>query len=388
LPHIFDRFYQSDGTHTRQGEGTGIGLALTRELVKIMEGTISVKSIKGKGSEFEVNVPFWKILNFQESSQKTPVYTNNSKDEVPNIMEIDDDALSFLGNQPIPDPISTEGRPHILIADDNDDVRAYLAACLANDYVIEIAKNGQECEDLAFNTTPDLIVLDVMMPFKDGFEVCKTLKTDERTSHIPIIMLTAKADMDSRLEGLEQGADDYLTKPFHKKELLLRIRNLLELRRQLQQYYRSTLESSLSENDALIAEIPLPTTIIIPKEKGSKNPSIPLGNSLENVFVIKVRKAIEANLHSSDFDVEKLCRYLAMSHSQVHRKLTALTGLSATHFIRYVRLVKAKEMINSSGYSISAIAMDCGFDDPAYFSRVFKLEFGVTPQGWREQNSQ
>jgi two-component system sensor histidine kinase ChiS len=390
LPHIFDRFYQSDGTHTRQGEGTGIGLALTRELVKIMEGTISVKSIKGKGSEFEVNFPFWKILNFQESSQKTPLYTNNSKDEVPNIMEIDDDAMSFLGNQPIPDPISTEGRPHILIADDNEDVRAYLAACLANDYVIEIAKNGQECEDLAFNTTPDLIVLDVMMPFKDGFEVCKTLKTDERTSHIPIIMLTAKADMDSRLEGLEQGADDYLTKPFHKKELLLRIRNLLELRRQLQQYYRSTLESSLLENDDLIAEIPLPTSIINPKgiEKGSKNPSIPLSNSLENVFVIKVRKAIEANLHSSDFDVEKLCRYLAMSHSQVHRKLTALTGLSATHFIRYVRLVKAKEMINSSGYSISAIAMDCGFDDPAYFSRVFKLEFGVTPQGWREQNLQ
>ncbi len=390
LPHIFDRFYQSDGTHTRQGEGTGIGLALTRELVKIMGGTISVKSIKGKGSEFEVNFPFWQILNFEETSQKTPLYTNDSKEEVPIKMEMDDDALSFLGYQSIPDPISTDGRPHILIADDNEDVRTYLAACLANDYVIEIAKNGQECEDLAFNITPDLIVLDVMMPFKDGFEVCKTLKTDERTSHIPIIMLTAKADMDSRLEGLEQGADDYLTKPFHKKELLLRIKNLLELRRQLQQYYRSTLESSLSENDALIAEIPLPTSISNLKgiEKGSKNPSIPLGNSLENVFVIKVRKAIEAHLDSPDFDVEKLCRYLAMSHSQVHRKLTALTGLSATHFIRYVRLVKAKEMINSSGYSISAIAMDCGFDDPAYFSRVFKQEFGVTPQGWREQNSQ
>jgi signal transduction histidine kinase/ligand-binding sensor domain-containing protein/CheY-like chemotaxis protein/AraC-like DNA-binding protein len=390
LPHIFDRFYQSDGTLTRQGEGTGIGLALTRELVKIMEGTISVKSIIGKGTEFEVNFAFWQILNFEETNQKTALYTKDSKEEVPIKMEMHDDGLSFLGNQPIPDSISTEDRPHILIADDNEDVRAYLEACLANDYVIEIAKNGQECEDLAFNTTPDLIVLDVMMPIKDGFEVCKTLKTDERTSHIPIIMLTAKADMDSRLEGLEQGADDYLSKPFHKKELLLRIKNLLELRRQLQQYYRSTLASSLSQNNDLIAEIPLPTSTIIPKdiEKGSKNPSIPWGNSLENEFVIKVRKAIEANLHSSDFDVEKLCRNLAMSHSQVHRKLTALTGLSATHFIRYVRLVKAKEMIISSGYSISAIAMDCGFDDPAYFSRVFKQEFGLTPQGWREQNSQ
>jgi AraC-like DNA-binding protein len=112
-----------------------------------------------------------------------------------------------------------------------------------------------------------------------------------------------------------------------------------------------------------------------------------LADSVENAFVIKVRKAIEAHLDSPDFDVEKLCRHLAMSHSQVHRKLSALTGLSATHFIRYVRLVKAKEMINSSGYSIAAIAMDCGFNDPAYFSRVFKQEFGVTPQGWREKNS-
>jgi YesN/AraC family two-component response regulator len=260
---------------------------------------------------------------------------------------------------------------------------------LNNDYVIENAQNGQECEDLAFKTIPNLIVLDVMMPFKDGFEVCKTLKSDERTSHIPIIMLTAKADMDSRLDGLEQGADDYLTKPFNKKELLLRIRKLLELRRQLQQYYRFTLEASLLQDNAHIVDNPLPPSGSILKDakKGSRNPSIPMVNSLENAFVIKVRKAIEAHLDSPDFDVEKLCRHLAMSHSQVHRKLSALTGLSATHFIRYVRLVKAKEMINSSGYSIAAIAMDCGFNDPAYFSRVFKQEFGVTPQGWREKNS-
>jgi signal transduction histidine kinase/ligand-binding sensor domain-containing protein/DNA-binding NarL/FixJ family response regulator len=391
LPLIFDRFYQSDGTHTRQGEGTGIGLALTRELVKIMGGSITVKSNKGKGTEFEVSFPFWQILNFEEKSQKMPLYKTNIQKQipVPSTNEMEDETLSFLGNQANTDPISTPDTPHILIADDNEDVRAYLTACLNNDYVVDIAKNGQECEDLAFNTTPDLIVLDVMMPFKDGFEVCKTLKTDERTSHIPIIMLTAKADMDNRLEGLEQGADDYLTKPFHKKELLLRIKNLLELRRQLQKYYRSTLEASLSEDNVPISEHSLPTSGSVLKsvEKGSKNQSIPLPNSLENVFVIKVRKAIEAHLDSPDFDVEKLCRYLAMSHSQVHRKLTALTGLSATHFIRYVRLVKAKEMIKSSGYSISAIAMDCGFDDPAYFSRVFKQEFGLTPQGWREQNS-
>jgi two-component system, sensor histidine kinase ChiS len=391
LPLIFDRFYQSDGTHTRQGEGTGIGLALTRELVKIMEGTISVKSNEGKGAEFEVSFPFWQIKNFEETSQKTSLFKTILNEEVPNPIDIkmDDSSLPFSTTQVLTDKNSPLDRPYILIADDNEDVRAYLAACLVNDYVVEIAKNGQECEDLAFKTTPDLIVLDVMMPFKDGFEVCKTLKTDERTSHIPIIMLTAKADMDSRLEGLEQGADDYLTKPFHKKELLLRIKNLLELRRQLQHYYRTSLEASLSDLNGQKAEIPLSTFCSNFKslEKGSKKPSIPLADSLENVFVIKVRKAIEAHLDSPDFDVEKLCRHLAMSHSQVHRKLSALTGLSATHFIRFVRLVKAKEMINSSGYSIAAIAMDCGFDDPAYFSRIFKQEFGLTPQGWREQNA-
>jgi signal transduction histidine kinase/CheY-like chemotaxis protein/AraC-like DNA-binding protein len=387
LPLIFDRFYQSDGTHARQGEGTGIGLALTRELVNIMEGNISVESEKGNGTEFKVSFPLLQISNVEETNQKTPLQTTNKI--VDTAVRIDEAFLPALTTQVNNDKSSSIDRPHILIADDNEDVRAYLTACLNNDYIIEIAQNGQECEDLAFNSIPDLIVLDVMMPFKDGIEVCKSLKSDERTSHIPIIMLTAKADMDSRLDGLEQGADDYLTKPFNKKELLLRIRNLLELRRQLQQYYISTFKASILHDNAPIPENPLPTSGSFLKgvEKGYRNPSIPLVNSLENAFVLKVRKAIEAHLDFPDFDVEKLCRHLAMSHSQVHRKLSALTGLSATHFIRYVRLAKAKEMIKNSGYSIAAIAMDSGFNDPAYFSRVFKQEFGVTPQGWREKNS-
>ncbi len=391
LPLIFDRFYQSDGTHTRQGEGTGIGLALTRELVKIMEGTISVKSNEGKGTEFEVSFPFWQILSFEETSQKTPLFKTIISEQVsdPIAIKTDDSSLPFLTTQVLTEKKKPLDKPCILIADDNEDVRAYLEACLVNNYIIEIAKNGKECEDLAFKTTPDLIVLDVMMPIKGGFEVCKTLKADERTSHIPIIMLTAKSDLDSRLEGLEQGADDYLTKPFNKKELLLRINNLLELRRQLQRYYRYTLDTTMSKDNILRVQNPLLTSgsILKDDEKGRKSPSIPLADGLENAFVIKVRKAIEAHLDSTEFDVEKLCRHMALSHSQFHRKLSALTGLSATHFIRYVRLVKAKDMIKSSGYSIAAIAMDCGFHDPGYFSRVFKQEFGITPQRWREQNA-
>ena len=266
-----------------------------------------------------------------------------------------------------------------VIADDNADVRAYIASCLATDYQIEVATNGQECEDIAFETTPDLIVLDVMMPFKDGFEVCKTLKSDERTSHIPIIMLTAKADMDSKLQGLEQGADAYLMKPFNKDELLLRIKKLLELRQQLQQHYLSIAQfteggNSIEGNSSHLEGIPT--------EKYK-----PIINGLENAFVIKVRKTIETHLNDYSFDVEKLSRALALSPSQVHRKLLALTGLTTINFIRYVRLAKAKELLLNSGYSINAIAYDSGFNDPAYFIRVFKQEFGVTPQVWREQNA-
>jgi len=392
LPHIFDRFYQADGSHTRQGEGTGIGLALARELAKLMEGTISVKSYKGKGAEFEVTLPIRHNSDFEEPNIEIPFLEADSSIEEP--IPNGHSSLSILNTVIQTSEHGTQEKPLVLIADDNEDVRTYIASCLQKDYTIEIAKNGQECEDLAFKMTPDLIILDVMMPFKDGFEVCSTLKTEERTSHIPIIMLTAKADMDSKLEGLEQGADAYLTKPFHKQELLLRIKNLLELRRQLQRYYRLSLEIGFSEELTVEqrpdAEKPNTTSgVLIPKlgQVGGQNQSIPLANSLDNAFVIKVRKVIEEHLDDSDFNVEKLCYSLALSHSQVHRKLSALTGLSATQFMRYVRLVKAKELLIHSGFTITAIANDCGFNDPAYFSRVFKKEFGVTPNDWREQNS-
>ncbi|WP_373495062.1 ATP-binding protein, partial [Aquiflexum sp.] len=386
LQHIFDRFYQVDGSHTRHGEGTGVGLAITRELVKLMEGTITVKSYKSKGAEFEVILPVRTISSSEETVNEDQILPKVTQDQDQVFM--DGDPFSLVTERDPNDKISLNGSPHVLIADDNEDVLAFVASCLKNDYLIETAKNGQECENMALDLIPDLIVLDVMMPLKDGFEVCKTLKNNERTSHIPIIMLTAKDDLNSRLEGLEQGADAYLTKPFEKKELLLRIRKLLDLRRQLQKYYRSSVEVSLSENHYRDQENPNTTSnsnISQNAHKGSQ--SIPLANSLDHAFVIKVRKTIEVHMGEPDFDVEKLCRFLALSHSQVHRKLSALTGLSATHFIRYVRLVKAKEMIINSGYSISAIAYDCGFNDPAYFSRIFKQEFGVSPLVWREQNT-
>ena len=381
LPHVFDRFYQADTSSARQGEGTGIGLALTQELVKLMNGVIAVSSVVGEGTEFTVELP---ITRRDNSSTLSPekiltIAGDNATTLSPTQLKRDIE-ISFKGDKAVPLFL-----PTILIADDNGDVRAYITLCLSNDYNLLIAKDGQECETLAFENTPDLIISDVMMPLKDGFEVCKNLKNDERTSHIPIIMLTAKADVESKLLGLAHGADVYLMKPFHKEELLMRIKKLLELRQQLQKHYLSALsrdalnasQNNASENtsDALNAS-----------QKTQETHSMRLYD-LQNAFVIKVKTVVEAHLTDSKFDVEVLERALNLSHSQLHRKLTAVTGLSANSFIRSIKLIKAKELLLHSPYSIQAIAYDSGFNDQAYFSRVFKQEFGETPQAWRERNT-
>ncbi len=391
LPHIFDRFYQADGSHTRQGEGTGIGLSLTRELVKLFEGEIKVQSELGKGTSFEVSLPIRNTAAHEAPVIGDSFSSKNPSSKISNVTEetLETDMVEYLG-----DVTTHDGeKPVVLIADDNDDVRTYIASCLKGSYHIKMARNGLECEEMALQVVPDLIVLDVMMPYKDGFEVCNILKNEERTSHIPIILLTAKADMESKLEGLEQKADDYLTKPFHKKELLLRIKNLLELRQLLQQYYLSSLETGLPINPSKKKTMgshqkaSIPARELEAAEATINQDTIPFANNLDHVFVNKVKHTVEAYLDDTDFDVEKLCRELALSHSQVNRKLSALTGLSASYFIRYVRLLKAKQLLLHSAFKISAIANDCGFGDPAYFSRVFKKEFGITPQKWRDKNA-
>ncbi|MBK7869179.1 MAG: response regulator [Saprospiraceae bacterium] len=243
LPHIFDRFYQADDSHTRTGEGTGIGLALTKELVKLMQGEIQVKSKPGQGSEFIVT-----LLIHQEAPEMAPPIL------VDNITLLN--KVNIVSNAET--VINTE-KPTILLIEDNADVIRYLVTCLQDYYQILIGADGQQGIDVALHHIPDLIISDVMMPYKDGFEVCQTLKNDERTSHIPIIMLTAKADMVSKLEGLERGADDYLAKPFHKEELLVRIRKLLELRQKLQNYYLAA--AGLTENATIIKDIPTIDTL-------------------------------------------------------------------------------------------------------------------------------
>ncbi|HRI23432.1 MAG TPA: ATP-binding protein [Ferruginibacter sp.] len=359
IPHIFDRFYQLDNSHTRKAEGTGIGLALTKELVKLMNGTITVKSPPvgaTKGTEFIINIPLIKASTADNANVFISPQSENS-------MVIK--AEEKLRDDHFDEAIASSAKPLILLVEDNADVVAYTASCLP-DYKLAVGKDGREGFEIATDSIPDLVITDVMMPFIDGFEMCRMLRQDERTSHIPIIMLTAKADMQSKLEGLEKGADVYLEKPFHKEELLLRIRKLLELRKNLQQYY--SLQMGIT---GTTGESPLQEAETVREDK------------TENEFVKKVREIVEANFSNYEFSVEQLCKLVFMSHSQLHRKLDALTGCSPNRFIRIVRLNKAKELLGDTSLSIAAVALECGYNDPGYFTRVFKQEYNLTPLEWR-----
>ncbi len=356
IPHIFDRFYQLDNSHTRKAEGTGIGLALTKELVKLMNGTIAVKSPPvgaTKGTEFIITIPLLKADAADAESIIVPPFKESSL-----VKPLLEKSTSLLN-----DPGSAH--PLILLVEDNADVVAYTASCLP-DYKLAVGKDGREGFDIAVDIIPDLIITDVMMPFVDGFEMCRKLRQDERTSHIPIIMLTAKADMQSKLEGIEKGADVYLEKPFHKEELLLRIKKLLEQRKNLQLYY----SRQMGITDTMETLTGLDAEPIIEEKT-------------EHEFVKKVREIVECNFTNYEFSVEQLCKLVFMSHSQLHRKLDALTGCSPNKFIRIVRLNKAKELLVNPALPVAAVALDCGYNDPGYFARIFKQETGVTPQEWR-----
>ncbi len=360
--HIFDRFYQIDSTHTRHAEGTGIGLALTKELVQLMNGRISVKSPPTGskiGTEFTVTLPLEMITDYVEetATPKPPVNMITPVDDTYQKTSVDYQNQTNLDKE------------LILLVEDNADVVAYTASCL-HDYRLAVGKDGQEGLDIARELIPDLIITDVMMPFMDGFEMTRNLRLDERTSHIPIIMLTAKADMDSKLEGIEYGAEVYLEKPFNVDELTLRVRKLLDQRIILQKAYATRIGlPSVSEKMVGEEQGTLYHDIVIPQ--------------LENKFVRKVASEIETHLSDENFGVEQLAKNLFMSYSQVQRKLNALIGLSPNLFIRHLRLQKAKELLRTTDETIQNISMSCGFTDPSYFGKVFKQEFGVTPHEWR-----
>lgn len=356
IPYVFDRYFRgaegNDSAYSAKG-GTGIGLALSKELVQLMEGKIKVESQVEQGTVFSLYLP---IRNEAPLAEGAIELDASSELVLQNTTE-KDEALStpYL-------PPEAEQLPSLLIVEDNTDIAAYLTHCLEQNYRLVIAKDGQEGIDQALQIIPDIIISDVMMPHKNGFELCQALKEDQRTSHVPIILLTAKTDLESRLTGLRRGADAYLSKPFHREELMVVLAQLVAQRAQLRARYAS-LEVANSATD----ESPF---------------------SQEDAFIENAKTLIQEHLQDADFSTQSFCKKLGMSYSVLHRKLAALTGRSPSLFIRSIRLQQAKNLLLSSTSTISEIAYDTGFNDPKFFSRVFSKEFGRTPSNFRNSLSE
>lgn len=346
LPHIFERFYQVDAAdNTRHGlrleGGTGIGLTLTKELAEMLGGNIEVESEEGRGAIFRVQLP---ISNNAPLKPEGALFSMAHAATAP---------YNTAGSPAAESPLSPgEGLPTLLIVEDSPDIITYLRTCLEGQYRILTATNGLLGLEKAIEEVPDLIISDVMMPEMDGFELCETLKNDERTSHIPIILLTARVDAESRLKGLGRGADAYLGKPFNLAELRLQLANLNNLQLKLRARYQN-----------------------LAPPQSTKDPAL----QMEDQFLIKARRAVHDHLDDSDFSVEGLCRIMMISRTQLHNKLKALTGRSATSFIRMLRLERARELLRSTDMNVSEIAYEAGFNDPNYFSRCYQYEFGKPP---------
>ena len=354
LPRIFDRFYQVDGSHRREHEGTGIGLALTKELVELHKGMIEVESTEGKGTLFTIRIPTGKGHLQAEEIGKEELAKDTDRGAVKATgRPVIDEALQYNGRLETAAELSGNGSSHLLlIVEDNNDVRKYIKDNLTDDYKIIEASDGVDGCDRALSEIPELIISDVMMPKMDGFELCRKLKTDERTSHIPIILLTAKAASEDKIEGYETGADEYIMKPFNSNELKARIKNLIEQRKRIHEHFR---QNGLIEIDE---------TRITSIDK----------KFLQNTFCL-----INDNISDDSFSVERLAEGLSISRSVLHKKVVSLTGEPPVELIKTIRMTRAAELIRLKTGNISEIALEVGFKNPAYFSECFKKHFRISP---------
>jgi DNA-binding response OmpR family regulator/anti-sigma regulatory factor (Ser/Thr protein kinase) len=330
LPHVFERYYQAKGSH--QASGTGIGLALVKSLAELHEGSVSVESHEGQGSCF--------------------MFTIDICNTYPNALHKED-----VENEEV--VVKSE---QLLIVEDNDDIRQYIADTFCEDFRILQAKNGESGLQMAEEHIPDIIVSDIMMPKMNGIEMTRHLKSDIRTSHIPIILLTAKDSDEDKEEGYDSGADSYLTKPFTAKLLSSRIKNLLNARRRLAE-------------------------LIINNEKADNLPSaytdgpsmMPQLSHLDQEFINRLNRLIEDRIKQDNIDMAFVTDKMAMSHSTFYRKVKALTGMTATEYIRKRRLRYCYQLLESGDYNVNQAAMMTGFNQMAHFRETFKKEFGILP---------
>ncbi len=356
LPHIFDRFYQVDGPNTRAGEGTGIGLAHAKELVKLMNGDITVESKLGQGTTFWISIPIKNEIEKMEHLDQSSIGENSS-----HRFTFDEKRINKVANKNRTSVNRNGDLPKLLLIEDNQDVVIYIKSCLEEKYEIEVAYNGKIGIEKAIQQIPDLIISDVMMPEKDGFEVCDFLKNDDKTSHIPIVLLTAKADFTSKIEGLKRGADVYLPKPFNQEELEVRLHSLLLRQQRMINYISNHINNGKKELSSSSAQLSKKTL------------------QLQHVFIQKIESILEENYTDKDFTLSQLCQKIRMSRSQLFRKMKALTGTSPSLFIRTYRLKKAKLLLESTDLNVSEVAWKTGFTSLSHFSRIYQEEFGRSP---------
>jgi signal transduction histidine kinase/DNA-binding response OmpR family regulator len=350
--HAFDLFYQgSDGAY----KGTGIGLALSKQLIALHKGSIELKTTKWKGSTFDISLPLGDAHFSSEDkvAVKQP-YLLNLEDAKIYIEELKpyDHAPDETEN-----PAQKTKEYSLLLIEDNPEIRTFLKNKLEHQFEITEAASGDEGIILAYELVPDVIITDLMLPGKDGIFVTDTLKSDIRTSHIPIIMLTAKSSLENQLEGLRQKADAYIIKPFNLEFVEETIRNLIRNREILREHYSSELPGEMQ------------------RASSSKK--------IDRKFVNEFSSIVEANLANENFGVDELSRAIGISKAQLYRKVKAVLGLNINDYILNVRLQKAKHLLNNHELSINEISFKVGFSSQAYFSTVFKSKFGMTPSDWR-----
>lgn len=348
LTKVFERFFQAKGA----ASGTGIGLALVKSFVELHHGEVRVESEPGKGTCFIVLLPRQQE-GFVEEPQSEAADKSSSFSDDGSLQYIDDGERHGGKLQQI---ISEHGeKPTILIIDDNNDIRQYERTLLQDYYFVLEASDGREGLEIARKEVPDLVICDVMMPVMDGLEFTQQLKTNTATSHIPVIMLTAKNLEEHRAEGYEQGADSYITKPFHSKVLLARVENLLHQRAHLRQLFAQGAA------------------------EGKETEEVSRLDDRDKAFVKQLHDIIKSHMGNSDFGVEDIGAEIGLSRVQLYRKVKAITGSSVVDLLRKARLAKARRLLEANSMNISEVAYEVGFSSPSYFTKCFKDEYGMLP---------
>ena len=347
LSHIFERFFQVDKVHPN---GSGIGLSLAKAFIELHDGTLTAESEPGKGSVFTVRLPV-------RTTGSGEVRTSGSR------ITAEDVGLELGTVAPdAPDTEDTDTRTRALVIDDNPDIRSMVSTLLAADYEVLTAADGQKGLKMAMKYVPDLILCDVMMPVMDGLECCRRLKTEEATSHIPVLMLTACTMDEQRIQGYDCGADAYLSKPFNPRVLAARCRSLVENRRRIKSLWPAPQQSQRP----------------LPKAETSTAPA-----DIDSEFYARFCNIVEAGMSDPNLNVDTVAGRMGLGRTQFYRKIKALTGHSPVELLRDMRLARARNLLTTTEKTVAEIAYEVGFSTPAYFGKCYKDRYGDTPAAIR-----